>query len=125
MTKKVGYLVSLPKDKLLYEYKCPIIHALDIIGGKWKLPILWHLADKKSVRYNELRRSVKGITNMMLTKCLRDLEEHGLIQREQYQEIPPRVEYMLTRRGEQLLPALKKLYAWGEEQIHIEEMENA
>lgn len=120
MSKKAGYRVSLPKDTPLYEYACPIIRALDVIGGKWKLPILWHLADQKTVRYNELRRSVKGVTNMMLTKCLRDLEEHGLVRREQYREIPPRVEYALTERGEQLLPALKKLYAWGEEQIRLE-----
>lgn len=124
MGKKIGYKVSLPKDRQVYEYKCPILYALDIIGGKWKLPILWHLADKKVVRYNELRRSIKGITNMMLTKCLRELEGHGLVLREQYQEIPPRVEYMLTKRGEQLLPALKKLYVWGEEQIRIENPEN-
>ncbi|MDR2893052.1 MAG: helix-turn-helix transcriptional regulator [Deltaproteobacteria bacterium] len=116
MFKKIGYEVSLPKNQSVYEGKCPITETLEIIGGKWKLPILWHLADKKVVRYNELRRSVKGITNMMLTKCLRELEKHGLVRREQYQEIPPRVEYSLTERGGQLLPALKKLYEWGAKQ---------
>lgn len=117
MKKKVDYDVSLPKDAPIYESNCPIIHALNIIGGKWKLPLLWHLADKQIVRYNELKRSVKGITNMMLTKCLRDLEEEGLIWRQQYDEVPPRVEYSLTEKGYKLLPALNSLYSWGEEML--------
>lgn len=120
MAKKIGYDVRLPKEHSVYTEKCPVLHALDIIGGKWKLPVLWHLADRETVRYNELKRNVKGITNMMLTKSLRELEAHGLVRRVQFQEIPPRVEYSLTERGAQLLPALKKLYAWGEEQLLIE-----
>lgn len=117
MTKEVGYDVSLPQEGTVYENNCPVIHALNIIGGKWKLPILWRLADRKTVRYNELKKSVRGITNMMLTKCLRELEEHGLIQRTQYREVPPRVEYSLTQNGFRLLPALRNLHTWGEEQL--------
>lgn len=117
--KNIGYDPKLPQDNSVYEYQCPVIYALDIIGGKWKLPILWHLADKKTVRYNELKRSVKGITNMMLTKCLRELEENGLVNRIQFHEVPPHVEYSLTDRANHLLPALKKLYKWGKEQIKI------
>lgn len=79
----------------LYDDKtqCPILHVFRRIGGKWKLPILWHLADQETVRYNELKRSVRGVTNMMLTKCLRELEDFGLVIRKQYNEVPPRVEY--------------------------------
>ena len=107
----------------LYDNKteCPILHVFRRIGGKWKLPILWHLADQESVRYNELKRSVRGVTNMMLTKCLRELEEHGMVIRRQYNEVPPRVEYSLTERGKKLLPALAELYAWGREQLDFEQ----
>ncbi|WP_374283663.1 winged helix-turn-helix transcriptional regulator [Desulfovibrio sp.] len=106
----------------LYDDKtqCPILHVFRRIGGKWKLPILWHLADQETVRYNELKRSVRGVTNMMLTKCLRELEEYGLVIRRQYNEVPPRVEYSLTERGKKLLPALGELYAWGREQLDFE-----
>ena len=82
--------------------QCPILHVFRRIGGKWKLPILWHLADQDTVRYNELKRSVRGVTNMMLTKCLRELEDYGLVTRRQYNEVPPRVEYSLTERGKKL-----------------------
>ena len=106
----------------LYDDKteCPILHVFRRIGGKWKLPILWHLADQETVRYNELKRSVRGVTNMMLTKCLRELEDFGLVIRQQYNEVPPRVEYSLTNRGKTLLPALEQLYAWGREQLEYE-----
>ena len=112
---------SLPSGGL-YENKteCPILHVFRRIGGKWKLPILWHLADQDTVRYNELKRSVRGVTNMMLTKCLRELEDYGLVTRRQYNEVPPRVEYSLTERGKKLLPALAELYAWGREQLDFE-----
>lgn len=125
MKKKGGYHPRLPKEGAIYDGKCPVLHTLELIGGKWKLPILWHLADKGTVRYNELKRGVRGITNMMLTKCLKELEENGLVSRMQYNEIPPRVEYALTPRSEQLLPALRKLYKWGEEQIRYEENPDA
>ena len=106
----------------LYDDKteCPILHVFRRIGGKWKLPILWHLADQETVRYNELKRSVRGVTNMMLTKCLRELEDFGLVIRQQYNEVPPRVEYSLTNRGKTLLPALEQLYAGGREQLEYE-----
>ena len=112
---------SLPTGGL-YDNKteCPILHVFRRIGGKWKLPILWHLADQDAVRYNELKRSVRGVTNMMLTKCLRELEDYGLVIRRQYNEVPPRVEYSLTERGKKLLPALAELYAWGREQLDFE-----
>ena len=112
---------SLPTGGL-YDNKteCPILHVFRRIGGKWKLPILWHLADQDAVRYNELKRSVRGVTNMMLTKCLRELEDYVLVMRRQYNEVPPRVEYSLTERGKTLLPALAELYAWGREQLDFE-----
>lgn len=97
--------------------KCPILYALDIIGQKWKLPILWYLHEKENARYNELKRRIPGITNIMLTKSLRELEEKGLVKRTVYETVPPKVEYSLTQTGKDLLPTLNELYKWGEEQM--------
>ena len=113
---RTGYSTELPHANI-YTVPCPIIHALNLIGGKWKLPVLWHLFDAESVRYNELKRSVVGITNIMLTECLRELEAAGLVRRDDFGEVPPRVEYSLTGPGRELLPALRELYKWGEKQL--------
>ena len=114
MTKSSSHTASCLYDD---KAECPILHVFKCIGGKWKLPVLWHLAEKETLRYNELKRTVRGVTNMMLTKCLRELEDFGLVHRMQYNEIPPRVEYSLTERGKTLLPALEALYAWGREHL--------
>lgn len=97
--------------------QCPVLYALSIIGQKWKLPILWYLHEKENTRFNELKRRIPGITNMMLTKCLRELEAAGLVNRKQYDVIPPKVEYSLAKRGKELLPTLNELYKWGEEEM--------
>lgn len=101
--------------------RCPIIYVLGKIGQKWKIPILWHLADeKRPLRYNELKRSIPTITNIMLTKSLQELEECGLVSRKQFEVVPPKVEYSLTERGETLIPILYAIHAWGTEQIQID-----
>lgn len=92
---------------------CPLTFALNLIGGKWRLPIIWALNKNGTMRYNQLKRSIYGITNMMLTQSLKELETDGIINRKQYMEIPPRVEYSLTDNGEKLIPALKALADWG------------
>ena len=99
--RRTGYSTELPGANV-YTVPCPIIHALNLIGGKC---------------YNELKRSVVGITNIMLTQCLRELEAAGLVRRNDFGEVPPRVEYSLTGRGRELLPALRELYKWGEKQL--------
>lgn len=119
MEEKINYSTNLPDDNI-YISKCPIIYALDIIGQKWKLPIMWYLFQNEATRYNELKRKVNGITNIMLTKSLKELEEKGLVIRRQYDTVPPKVEYSLTKRGKSLLPTLNELYKWGEEQIIID-----
>lgn len=81
---------------------------------------MWCLSNKDFIRYNELKRSIKGVTNMMLTKSLKELEEHKLIVRTQYETIPPKVEYSLAERGKALLPTLKELYISGEEQLEFD-----
>lgn len=102
------------------EKVCPIVYALDMIGQKWKIPILWHLADEGTLRYNELKRGIYGITNIMLTKSLQELEERGLVHREEYSTIPPKVEYSLTERGQTLIPLLKDFDKWGKEQVRLD-----
>ena len=114
---------ALPKNENIYETEeCPILYAMEIIGQKWKLPILWYIADAENqkLRYRELERKVVGITATMLTKCLRELETDGLIARTQYNTIPLTVEYSLTERGLSLIPALESVYQWAEGQMKAE-----
>ncbi|WP_256132901.1 winged helix-turn-helix transcriptional regulator [Anaerovorax odorimutans] len=101
----------------LSEEKCSVIYALEIIGGKWKLPIIWKLSKKKTMRYNELKRELEGITNIMLTRSLQYLEEHQLVIRRELEHIPPHVEYSLTDRARQLIPALEVIKDWGRQEM--------
>ena len=112
----------LPEGENIYETDCPILYAMEIIGQKWKLPILWYIADaeNQTLRYRELERKVVGITATMLTKCLRELEADKLISRTQHNTIPPTVEYSLTERGRTLIPALESVYKWAEDQMAVE-----
>jgi len=111
-------------DHGLYKNKydgCPLTYALNLIGGKWKLPIIWALNKNGILRYNELKRNIDGITNMVLTQSLKELESDGIVNRKQYMEIPPRVEYSLTDNGKELIPALKALAHWGEKMRNKDE----
>lgn len=92
--------------------ECTVKCALEIIGGKWKLRILAQLLKKEVVRFNELKREVSGITNTMLSNSLHELENDELINRNQYNEMPVRVEYTLTDKGKSLLPILYELAIW-------------
>lgn len=105
------------KAKPVHTKKCAVTHALEIIGGKWRLPIIWELSAQESMRYNELKRRLDGITNIMLTRSLRGLEEHGLVKRAEICRIPPHVEYSLTESCKRLLPALEIINEWGKERM--------
>ncbi|KRQ86169.1 HTH-type transcriptional activator HxlR [Caloramator mitchellensis] len=107
-------MYNKPSYKTKFE-KCPLIFALELIGGKWRLPIIWALSKHETIRYNELKRNIPGITDMMLTQSLKDLESYGIVIRKQFIEIPPRVEYSLTENGKNLIPALKALANWGKD----------
>lgn len=93
---------------------CPLEIAMNIMTGKWKLPILWQLF-KGRKRFNELQRQLCPITQKTLTRELRELEADGLVGRKIYAEIPPRVEYSLTPLGESVRPVLDSLCRWGKE----------
>jgi DNA-binding HxlR family transcriptional regulator len=94
-------------------------YLIQMLGGKWKLPILCILTKKEVVRFNELKRELDGITNMSLSNCLQELEQYKIINRVQYLEMPPRVEYSLTENSKKLIPILKGLSDWAKEQIEI------
>ena len=98
---------------------CPVLYAMSIIGQRWKFPILWHLADEGTLRYNELKRGIPLITNIMLTQSLRELEKSYLVERKSYDTSPPHVEYSLSERGRTLIPILTALHQWGAEQMQL------
>ena len=97
---------------------CPVEATLDLIDGKWKAVILYHLLSD-TVRFNELGRRLSRITQRMLTRQLRELEAAGLIHREVYAEVPPRVEYSLTALGRSLEPVIRSLWTWGNTYLEV------
>ncbi len=91
----------------------PMSRLQSVIGGKWKILILWYVAFYRVQRFGELMRRLDGITQSTLTKQLRELEQDGFLHREIYKEIPPRVEYTLTELGESFLPILEMMMTWS------------
>ena len=102
---------------------CPMRRTLELLSGKWRTHIIYELCKYPTRRFGELKRAVPRITNTMLTNTLRDLERLGIVHREQFNEIPPHVEYSLTQKGRALLPVFTELARWGE--THLDEIENA
>ncbi len=97
------------------EYSdCPVEAALDMIGGKWKAMVVALLMEE-DLRFNELQRALRTVSNRVLTAQLKDLEEVGLVHREVFPEVPPRVVYSLTELGRTLLPLINELRSWGTE----------
>ncbi len=101
---------------------CPVAATLELIGGKYKALILWHLAEKK-LRFSELRNHIQNATPKMLTQQLRELESQQLIHREVYPVIPPKVEYSLTETGRSLMPILVAMRDWGADYLRTKDME--
>lgn len=97
---------------------CEVNSTLEIIGGKWKIIILYHLLHENILRFNELKRRIPGITQRMLTKQLRELEDADIVSRTIYPEVPPRVEYQVTEYGRTLAPILDMMHQWGS--VHLE-----
>jgi DNA-binding HxlR family transcriptional regulator len=98
------------------QTRCPIETLVQSIGGKYKLVILYHLMEGPQ-RFGALSRLVPGVSQRMLTQHLRELEQDEFVHREVYREVPPRVEYSLTERGQTLKPLLLQMHAWAEEHL--------
>lgn len=99
---------------------CPMEFAMNQIAGKWKLVILWHIYDQQVIRYGQLMKAIGHITHKMLSNQLKELVNDGLIHKEIYQQIPPKVEYSLTEHGKSLIPIMDMLFAWGYENRPIQ-----
>lgn len=94
------------------EYSCPLELAMDVIGGKWKALIIFHLQNG-ALRSNDLQRRIEGISNKMFTQAVRELEKAGVIERTIYPVVPPKVEYQLTDLGRSVLPNINDFTQWG------------
>ena len=101
---------------------CPVEATLELIGGKYKALILWHLSERK-LRFSQLRDEINGVTPKMLTQQLRELEAHSLIHREVFPTVPPRVEYSLTDLGRSLMPLLVAMRDWGTDYLRSKNTE--
>ena len=93
---------------------CTLKDVLDVIGGKWAMPIIYNLS-KGKMRFTEIERTIEGINTRMLVKELKNLEENGIITRKVFATVPPMVEYALTEKGDKLLPSIISLHQWGQQ----------
>ena len=108
----------MERKKELLEISCPVTVAQNIVAGKWKILIIWRLKDGVK-RFNELQKSLPNIRQSGLTQQLRELEEDGLIHREVYREVPPKVEYSLTEIGREFIKVTYKMGEWGLKYIQL------
>lgn len=119
--KNTGTVKSTSKREALCDdiagKGCGLKRVLDIIGGKWKIMLLCVMDQEGQIRYGELKRKVFGITNTMLANSLKEMEEAGLVERHQFNEMPVRVEYSLTDKARSIVPILLELKKWGEENL--------
>ena len=102
---------------------CPVEATLEMIGGKYKALILWHLSEG-ILRFSEIKKAIPNATPKMLTQQLRELESDKLIHREVYPVIPPKVEYSLTETGKSLIPVLQTMRDWGASYLHAKNLES-
>lgn len=101
------------RSKLEKDIRCPLEYGLDVFGGKWNSRIICVLAAKKTLRYSELRKELGNVTDAVLASALKSLIENELVSRKSYDEIPPRVEYSLTKRGLSVVPILQSICTWA------------
>lgn len=114
------YLNRIMTDKV--NDNCPMRRTLELLSGKWRTHIIYELCKKPACRFGELKKAMPQITNTMLANTLKDLEKLEIVHREQFNEIPPHVEYSLTPKGKALLPVFTELAKWGENHL-MEETE--
>jgi len=101
------------KKKLPPDIRCQLEYGLEIFGGKWKPRIICVLAAKKNLRYSQLRKEMANITDAVLATTLKELLQSGMIERKSYDEIPPRVEYSLSEKGQSVVPILQDICKWS------------
>lgn len=111
MTMKGGE--SVYKPKLEKDIRCPLEYGLEVFGGKWKSRIICVLAESTCLRYSALRGEMANITDAVLASTLKELMADELVERRQYDEIPPRVEYSLTEKGRSVVPILQSICRWA------------
>lgn len=105
-------------EKLCYvNNKEPFEYTLSIISGKWKLKVIYLLACSGTLRYGELKKNIEGITHKMLSSQLKELENENIIFRKEYPQIPPKVEYSLTPKGQSIVPLVRNMCEWGKSNI--------
>ncbi|HHX37541.1 MAG TPA: helix-turn-helix transcriptional regulator [Clostridiaceae bacterium] len=109
--------------KLEKDIRCPLEYGLDVFGGKWKSRIICVLSEMDVLRYTELRRELVNITDTILSSTLKELMKDGIVTRKQFDEIPPRVEYSLTDKGQSIVPILQSICRWAGH-YHHEEVES-
>lgn len=109
------------EKKFAADIRCPLEYGLNIFSGKWKSRIIYLLAVHGSVRYSAIRRDIGNITDAVLASTLKEMIADGIICREQYNEIPPRVEYSLTEKGRSALPMLFSICQWAAQYVKIDE----
>ncbi len=107
------YLKQVKTGILTEKGNCPVTPLLIMLQGKWKTQILYEFCIHDTIRFGELKKDLRGITNTMLTRSLRELEADGLIVRRQFNEIPPHVEYSFSEMGRDLLPVFYSIMVWG------------
>ena len=108
------------KKKIEQVQRCPFEYGLRVFGGKWKARILCILSQHKPLRFHQLRSELGDITDAVLTGALQELLTEGVIRREAFNEIPPRVEYCLTEKGESAIPLLQDICAWSRQQFTLD-----
>ena len=101
------------KPKMEKDIRCPLEYGLDVFGGKWKSRIICVLADKEFLRYSMICKEMCNITDAVLATTLKELIRDGIVNRKQYDEIPPRVEYSLTEKGKSVVPILQSICHWS------------
>lgn len=116
------YLFDTMEVAMKYLNGCPVEATLEMIGGKYKALILWHLSEH-TLRFSELHKLLKGVTPKMLTQQLRELESQSLVHREVFPIVPPKVEYSLTELGQSLMPILMAMRNWGAEYMKSKNMD--
>ena len=114
----------MKKLVIFQDESCPMKRACKALEGKWKIPVIYVLCTNGTLRYNELKQAL-GITNVMLSNTLKDLEQEGLVLRVSYNEIPPRVDYSLSEQAQSLIPIIMAFAKWGEELLEEKDVDSS